>query len=117
MAARCPLWLVFPYRTTCSDVPLRAKQSHGDYDSGPLRLLFHFVVHTIFATFLFAFVAGTALVLWAATHWIETRGAPYEIVIVCHYVSLALFGLDVVLFVFYVLCQSVTLVKEIWDDT
>jgi hypothetical protein len=80
----------------------------------PLRLLFHFGVHTIFAAFLFTLVAAAALLLWAATNWISSFGAPNEIVFVCHYVSEGLFGLDVILFVFYVLCQSATLVKEIW---
>lgn len=80
-----------------------------------LRVLFHFIVHVICAALLFSALAAVALVMWAATNWIKTLGAPYEIWIVCYWVSELLFWLDVGCFALYAICQGWKLVKEIWD--
>ena len=80
-----------------------------------LRILFHFMVHIVCAALLFSVVAGVALLLWAGTIWIKGLGAPYEIWVVCYWVSELLFWFDVGCFGFYVICQGTKLIGEIWD--
>ena len=82
----------------------------------PLRVLFHFIVHTMCATVLFATVAAAAILLWLGTLWMQSFGVPYGIWIVCFWTAELLFWFDVALFGFYVVRQGVNLVKEIWLD-
>ena len=84
--------------------------------SPTLKLLFHFVFHILIGTVLFGAVAGAAIGLWFATDFMQAHGVPYEIWIVCHFVTELLFWLDVLCLVFFVLVEVWKLLRKIWQS-
>ena len=80
-----------------------------------LKLVGHFVLHIVIATFLFGVVTLAAVGLWEFTEWLKEIGAPYEIWIVSHGVAELVFWLDALCFVLYVITEAWKLVREIID--
>jgi hypothetical protein len=84
--------------------------------SPALKLLFQFVFHIFIGTVLFGAVAGAAIGLWYVTDLMQAGGVPYEIWIVCHFVTELLFWLDVLCLVFFVVVEVWKLLREIWQS-
>lgn len=84
--------------------------------SPTLKLLFHFVFHILVGTILFGVVAGAAIGLWFVTDLMQVYGVPYEIWIVCYFVTELLFWLDVLCLVFFVVVEVWKLLREIWQS-
>ena len=81
-----------------------------------LKLIVHFVVHIIVASFLFGVVTLAAFALWWFTQWIKGLGAPHEIWFVSYVVSELVFWLDVVCFGVFVIAEAYKLIREIIAD-
>lgn len=78
-----------------------------------VKLIIHFVIHIVVASFLFGVVTLAALALWWFTQWIKGLGAPDEIAFVSYAVSELVFWLDVACFGVFVIAEAYKLVREI----
>jgi hypothetical protein len=84
--------------------------------SDSVKLIVHFVIHIIVASFLFGVVTLAAFALWWFTQWIKELGAPDEITFVSYAVSELLFWIDVLCFGVFVVAEAYKLVREIITD-
>jgi len=80
-----------------------------------IKLLFHFVIHMLLASVLFAAVTSFAFGLWWFTEWLKSLGAPYPLWIVCYGISELVFWLDALCFLVYVGVEAYNLIREIFD--
>lgn len=78
-----------------------------------LRLIVHFVIHILVASFLFGVVTFAAFALWTFTQWLKGLGAPDEIWFVSYAVSELVFWIDVLCFGVFVLAEVYKLIREI----
>ena len=81
-----------------------------------VKLIIHFVIHILVASFLFGAVTLAALALWWFTQWIKALGAPDEITFVSYAVSELVFWIDVLCFGVFVVTEAFKLVREIITD-
>jgi hypothetical protein len=81
-----------------------------------LKLIVHFVIHILVASFLFGVVTLAAYALWRFTEWLKSTGAPDEIWFVSYAVSEIVFWLDVLCFGVFVLAEVYKLIREIIAD-
>jgi hypothetical protein len=81
-----------------------------------LKLIVHFVIHILVASFLFGVVTLAAYALWWFTVWLKGIGAPDEITFVSYAVSEIVFWLDVFCFGVFVIAEVYKLVREIIAD-
>lgn len=84
--------------------------------SDSVKLVVHFVIHILVASFLFGAVTLAALALWWFTQWIKALGAPDEITFVSYAVSEVVFWIDVLCFGLFVVAEAYKLVREIIAD-
>lgn len=81
-----------------------------------IKLIVHFVIHILVASFLFGVVTLAAFGLWWFTMWLKNMGAPNEIWAVGYVVSELVFWIDVFCFGVFVLAEVYKLIKEIIAD-
>ena len=81
-----------------------------------LRLLFHFLIHMITGTILFAAIGGLAVGLHFLIAWLGGIGLPSELVMVMKAVEYLIFAVDIVLYVLFILREGISLAREIWKN-
>lgn len=81
-----------------------------------IKLIVHFVIHILVASFLFGVVTLAAFGLWRFTMWLKGIGAPDEIWFVSYVVSELVFWVDVFCFGVFVIAEVYKLIKEIIAD-
>jgi hypothetical protein len=81
-----------------------------------LKVIVHFVIHILVASFLFGVVTFAAFALWRFTEWLKGLGSPHEIWFVSYAVSELVFWIDVLCFGVFVLAEVYKLVREIIAD-
>lgn len=82
-----------------------------------LQLLWHFLRHMVFGTLIFVGVAVTALLLHLFTNVLESNDFPEYFVIVLRGLEILVFSLDAILYILFVVRETLKLGKEIWMAT
>jgi hypothetical protein len=73
------------------------------------------VAHILTAVFVFTVLIVAALLFWAGTKYLQSIGAPEEIIEVCNLMSHLLFWIDVGLFILFVGVEIYKLILKIVD--
>jgi hypothetical protein len=79
-----------------------------------LEIVGRFVLHMVVGTFLFAIVAGLAVLLWVGTQWLEKVAVPYYISTITEGVAVLFFALDILCLVVFVIAETLKLLRLMW---
>lgn len=79
-----------------------------------LGIVGRFVLHMVVGTFLFAVVAGLAVLIWLGTQWLENVGVPSYISTITEGVAVLFFALDILCLVIFVIAETLKLLRLMW---